>query len=173
MDMADRRWHQPLHRSIQGRPMTLKEFLLRTFTWWNGTTFGTMLWTARFGELVGTDEYGNRYLARLDAPHRRHTPDRGEGDAAAVVEAAPPESHRHSGGLPPDRLDARPEPPAEGDGRLQALGPRPLKAQALADGCARTAPLPYSALAVLRPFGAAITVLTGGMGGAGFLAPVL
>ena len=22
--------------------MTLKEFLLRTFTWWNGTTFGTI-----------------------------------------------------------------------------------------------------------------------------------
>jgi NADH:ubiquinone oxidoreductase subunit len=61
MDMADRRWHQPVHRSIQARPMTLKEFLLRCFTWWNGTTFGTMLWTARFGELVGTDEYGNRY----------------------------------------------------------------------------------------------------------------
>ncbi len=41
--------------------MKPKEFLLRFFTWWNGTTFGTLVWTARHGELVGADEYGNRY----------------------------------------------------------------------------------------------------------------
>jgi NADH:ubiquinone oxidoreductase subunit len=39
----------------------MKSFLLRFFTWWNGQTFGTQLWTARFGELVGEDEFGNRY----------------------------------------------------------------------------------------------------------------
>lgn len=38
-----------------------KSFLLRFFTWWNGQTFGTQLWTWRFGELVGKDERGNRY----------------------------------------------------------------------------------------------------------------
>lgn len=43
------------------RPMTVKEFLLRFFTWWNGATLGTLLWTRRHGELVGEDEYGNRY----------------------------------------------------------------------------------------------------------------
>ena len=41
--------------------MNWKQFLIRFFTWWNGETFGTQLWTARFGELVGEDEYGNRY----------------------------------------------------------------------------------------------------------------
>jgi NADH:ubiquinone oxidoreductase subunit len=41
------------------RPMKL--FLLKIFTWWNGQTFGTQLWTWRFGELVGEDEQGNRY----------------------------------------------------------------------------------------------------------------
>ena len=41
--------------------MKTKQFLVRIFTWWNGATLGTLLWTARFGELVGTDEYGNRY----------------------------------------------------------------------------------------------------------------
>jgi NADH:ubiquinone oxidoreductase subunit len=41
--------------------MDLKSFLLRIFTWWNGQTFGTLLWTWRFGELVGKDELGNRY----------------------------------------------------------------------------------------------------------------
>jgi NADH:ubiquinone oxidoreductase subunit len=39
----------------------MKRFLLKLFTWWNGQTFGTQLWTWRFGELVGTDEQGNRY----------------------------------------------------------------------------------------------------------------
>ena len=40
----------------------MKLFLLRIFTWWNGQTFGTQLWTWRFGELVGEDEQGNRYF---------------------------------------------------------------------------------------------------------------
>ena len=31
----------------------MKTFLLRFFTWWNGQTFGTQLWTARFGAFVG------------------------------------------------------------------------------------------------------------------------
>jgi NADH:ubiquinone oxidoreductase subunit len=39
----------------------MKLFFLRFFTWWNGSTFGTQLWTRRFGELVGTDEAGNQY----------------------------------------------------------------------------------------------------------------
>ena len=39
----------------------MKQFLLKFFTWWNGQTFGTQLWTWRFGELVGQDEQGNRY----------------------------------------------------------------------------------------------------------------
>ena len=41
--------------------MSLKTFFVRFFTWWNGQTFGTQLWTWRFGELVGEDEQGNRY----------------------------------------------------------------------------------------------------------------
>jgi len=39
----------------------MRRFLLKLFTWWNGQTFGTQLWTWRFGELVGTDDEGNRY----------------------------------------------------------------------------------------------------------------
>jgi NADH:ubiquinone oxidoreductase subunit len=39
----------------------MKQFFLKLFTWWNGETFGTQLWTWRFGELVGADEQGNRY----------------------------------------------------------------------------------------------------------------
>jgi len=39
----------------------MKTFLLRLFTWWNGQTFGTQLWTLLYGEFVGEDEFGNRY----------------------------------------------------------------------------------------------------------------
>ena len=39
----------------------MKQFFLKLFTWWNSQTFGTQLWTSRFGELVGEDEQGNRY----------------------------------------------------------------------------------------------------------------
>jgi NADH:ubiquinone oxidoreductase subunit len=40
----------------------MKQFWLKFFTWWSGQTFGTQLWTWRFGELVGNDEQGNRYF---------------------------------------------------------------------------------------------------------------
>ena len=39
----------------------MKTFLLRFFTWWNGATFGTLLWTRWRGQYVGEDEFGNRY----------------------------------------------------------------------------------------------------------------
>jgi len=39
----------------------MKTFFLRFFTWWNGATFGTLVWTALYGEFVGEDEFGNRY----------------------------------------------------------------------------------------------------------------
>ncbi|EJW11538.1 NADH:ubiquinone oxidoreductase [Rhodovulum sp. PH10] len=41
--------------------MDTKTFLTRFFTWWNGQTFGTQVFTSRHGELVGEDEQGNRY----------------------------------------------------------------------------------------------------------------
>ena len=41
--------------------MKIKTFFLRFFTWWNGQTFGTQVWTALYGEFVGEDEFGNRY----------------------------------------------------------------------------------------------------------------
>jgi NADH:ubiquinone oxidoreductase subunit len=41
--------------------MTVKDFIVRFFTWWNGATLNTLVWSSRHGELVGEDEYGNRY----------------------------------------------------------------------------------------------------------------
>jgi NADH:ubiquinone oxidoreductase subunit len=46
---------------FSNRPRLMKLFLLKFFTWWSGQTFGTQLWTWRFGELVGKDEQGNTY----------------------------------------------------------------------------------------------------------------
>jgi NADH:ubiquinone oxidoreductase subunit len=51
----------PSHASRTNRHRLMKLFFLKFFTWWNGQTFGTQLWTWRFGELVGEDEQGNRY----------------------------------------------------------------------------------------------------------------
>lgn len=33
----------------------------KIFTWWDGATIGTMLYTSRKGEHVGTDAQGNKY----------------------------------------------------------------------------------------------------------------
>jgi NADH:ubiquinone oxidoreductase subunit len=43
------------------KDLSLKDFIVRFFTWWNGATLNTLAWSARHGELVGEDEYGNRY----------------------------------------------------------------------------------------------------------------
>lgn len=33
----------------------------KIFTWWDGATIGTSLWSSRHGEHVGTDAQGNKY----------------------------------------------------------------------------------------------------------------
>src|SRR6185312_16415088 len=54
---------------------SMKTFLLRLFTWWNGQTFGTQWWTWLHGEFVGEDEFGNRYYrtkaGKIDPALRR------------------------------------------------------------------------------------------------------
>ena len=44
--------------------MRLKDFLLYWSTWWNGANLNTRVYTSRFGELVGHDEFGNAYYRR-------------------------------------------------------------------------------------------------------------
>lgn len=36
-------------------------FFSKIFTWWDGATIGTMLWSRSAGEQVGEDAFGNRY----------------------------------------------------------------------------------------------------------------
>jgi hypothetical protein len=60
LDNSARGWHHGPTCSNGGRNL-MKQFFLKFFTWWSSQTFGTQLWTWRFGELVGTDDQGNRY----------------------------------------------------------------------------------------------------------------
>jgi NADH:ubiquinone oxidoreductase subunit len=39
----------------------MKKLLLEIFTWWNGHTMGTRIFTERHGERVGEDQFGNVY----------------------------------------------------------------------------------------------------------------
>src|SRR3989442_4955111 len=85
----------------------MKNFLLRFFTWWNGQTFGTQLWTWLYGETVGADEFGNRYYrtrgGKIDPTlgiERRWVIYNGYAEASTI----PPSWHRwihHNVDVPP------------------------------------------------------------------------
>jgi len=64
------------------------EWLKRIFTWWDGPTFGTWLFTRRFGHEVGRDDQGNVYYAAKDGK-RRWVIYNGPAEASRV----PPEWH--------------------------------------------------------------------------------
>ena len=44
--------------------------LSEIFTWWNGQTMGTRLFTSRKGQFVGDDEQGNKYYRTADNKRR-------------------------------------------------------------------------------------------------------
>src|SRR3954462_12841159 len=69
-------------------------FWSKTFTWWNGATWGTALWTRRFGDEVGRDEAGNVYYRDKKQPRRRWVIYSGEKDEAG----APPDGQLGLGG---------------------------------------------------------------------------
>ena len=45
-------------------------FLSALFIWWQNATIGTLLMTWRRGQLVGRDEFGNRYYQTADGKRR-------------------------------------------------------------------------------------------------------
>jgi NADH:ubiquinone oxidoreductase subunit len=115
LDSARWWWHKPATLS-EPRERPMKSFLLRFFTWWNGQTFGTQVWTALYGEFVGEDEFGNRYYrtkgGKIDSAlgfERRWVTYNGVAEASTV----PPSWHgwlHHTVDLPPtrERVEARP-----------------------------------------------------------------
>tara|TARA_R110002073_G_scaffold227377_2_gene388062 strand:+ start:293 stop:676 length:384 start_codon:yes stop_codon:yes gene_type:complete len=50
--------------------MGLFNTVKRVFTWWDGQTFGTQLWTWRKGRKVGEDALGNLYYNNADDSRR-------------------------------------------------------------------------------------------------------
>lgn len=50
--------------------MALMDYFRRSFTWWNGQTWGTQLHTRRFGTRVGEDALGNVYYRNADDSSR-------------------------------------------------------------------------------------------------------
>jgi NADH:ubiquinone oxidoreductase subunit len=60
MDFPEPNWHHPAIERL-GIAMKISTFFTRVFTWWNGQTFGTQVWTSLYGEVVGEDEFGNVY----------------------------------------------------------------------------------------------------------------
>lgn len=66
--------------------------LANIFTWWNGATYGTRIFSARNGAEVGRDSLGNVYFQTKDGksgPRRRWVIYSGSNDASRV----PPEWH--------------------------------------------------------------------------------
>lgn len=59
--------------------------LAKTFTWWNGATVGTSLWTRFRGEEVGRDEAGNIYYRHKSDPTRRWVIYNGANDGSRVA----------------------------------------------------------------------------------------
>ncbi|SDI12781.1 NADH:ubiquinone oxidoreductase subunit NDUFA12 [Lutimaribacter saemankumensis] len=50
--------------------MGITTFIKRIFTWWNGQTLGTQLYTWRKGVKVGEDEQGNIFYRSRDGKRR-------------------------------------------------------------------------------------------------------
>ena len=83
--------------------------LSKIFTWWNGATIGTSLWSARYGEHVGTDTYGNKYyrsakLKTTQGYERRWIIYSGPNDASNVPAEWFGWLHHNYDGLPESHL---------------------------------------------------------------------
>lgn len=64
--------------------MAIKQFLTRVFTWWNGQTFGTQIFTSRHGRKVGEDAQGNQFYRNAD-DSRRWVIYNGEVEASRIA----------------------------------------------------------------------------------------
>jgi NADH:ubiquinone oxidoreductase subunit len=80
--------------------------LMKIFTWWEGATIGTLLYSRRNGRKIGSDALGNVYFETkkpVDGKGRRWVIYEGQNDASRVA----PEWHgwlHHQTDLVPDDL---------------------------------------------------------------------
>ena len=80
--------------------------LANLFTWWNGASLGTSLFTSRHGEKVGTDAAGNAYYRHKKDGKRRWVIYEGSNDSSRV----PPEWNAWLRGTVDETPDAAPIP---------------------------------------------------------------
>lgn len=73
------------------------------FTWWNGATIGTALFTRRNGRRVGSDSYGNVYY-QAKKGDRRWVIYNGSNDASRIAPDWYGWIHRQYDGLPEEVL---------------------------------------------------------------------
>lgn len=90
----------------------MMNFLKLLFTWWNGQTMGTKFFTARHGEKVGEDEFGNVYYRAKSAipssiAERRWVIYNGYAEASAIPEGWHGWMH-HRTDVPPSETDYEP-----------------------------------------------------------------
>ena len=117
-------------------------FWSKIFTWWNGATIGTALWTRRFGDEVGRDEFGNVYYQDKKDPARRWVIYNGNNDGSRVPpdwqlwlsgtidelpdKALPPvRKFQQKPTAEPDRNDGRVPPRRSARQRARSGPPRP------------------------------------------------
>ncbi|MFL6733675.1 MAG: NADH:ubiquinone oxidoreductase subunit NDUFA12 [Sphingomicrobium sp.] len=62
-------------------------FWAKTFTWWNGATVGTSMFTRSKGQEVGRDDEGNIYYQHKKDPARRWVIYNGNNDGSRVPPA--------------------------------------------------------------------------------------
>jgi NADH:ubiquinone oxidoreductase subunit len=86
--------------------MGFSDIFKRTFTWWNGQTWGTQLWTSRHGVKVGEDAQGNLYYRNADDT-RRWVVYNGEVEATRVPNEWFGWLHRTWDETPAERLPPR------------------------------------------------------------------
>jgi NADH:ubiquinone oxidoreductase subunit len=83
-------------------------FFGKIFTWWDGATVGTSLFTWRHGQKVGSDGYGNVYYTSKNGD-RRWVIYKGSNDASRI----PPDwyawMHRMIEGTPDEALPPAPK----------------------------------------------------------------
>ncbi|MEQ1725988.1 MAG: NADH:ubiquinone oxidoreductase subunit NDUFA12 [Sphingopyxis sp.] len=75
----------------------------KIFTWWDGATIGTLLFSAWHGRKVGEDAVGNRYFESKDGA-KRWVLYKGANDAACVSPDWHGWLHHSYDGLPADVL---------------------------------------------------------------------
>lgn len=96
--------------------------LKKIFTWWDGATIGTTLWSVRNGACVGEDEFGNRYYesrkANFFGRTRRWVIYKGANDASRVAPEWHGWLHHQVAELPGEALPAKRDWQAPATGNL-------------------------------------------------------